>query len=626
MPPAVPTEPMTPHGPQRRAVLALPLLLPLAAALPAQALAATDLVPAGLKTLRVMFNSAETSFDPARIIDLYSRTVTAHIFESLYGYDALARPVKVVPSLAAGLPESSDDFRVWTVRLRPGVFFADDPAFKGQRRALVADDVLYAFKRVVDPANKSPAATSVLDVGFVGLAEARQLALSTRKPFDYNAPIAGLLALDAHTLRFTLKAPRPRFIQTLCAPDLYGAQAREVVDFYGEAIGEHPVGTGPFRLKQWVRGSKIVLERNPQFREVTYQAEPATDDAAGQAILAQLKGRRLPMVDQVEVSIIEENQPQWLSFLNAEIDCLVANVGSVPLEFAMLAVPNGRLAPNLARRGVQLHRSLRSDCAMAYFNMDDPVVGGYTPDKVALRRALSLAYDVEREVRLVRRGQAVPAQSPLLPGTTGYDPAFRSEMSEHSVARAKALLDMHGYLDRDGDGWRELPDGRPLKLTLSTEPEQIYRLFNDVWRRCLQAVGVRCDFEIAQWPSHMKAALGGSLQMWMLGSSADVPDGQSALARWYGPQAGQQNLARFKLPAFDVLYGRMQALPDGPERDALFLECKRLAVAYMPYKVLVHRIANELLHPWVTGYRRAPFWYDWWHQVDVDPTRRAASV
>ena len=288
--------------PQRRALLALPL----AAAFPSITAATVAPAAPAPKTLRVMFNSAETSFDPARIIDLYSRTVTAHIFESLYAYDALARPVKVVPALAAALPEASDDFRVWTVRLRPGIYFADDPAFKGQQRELVADDVLYAFKRVVDPANKSPAATTVLDVGFVGLAEVRQLALSQRKPFDYSTSIAGLKALDAHTLRFTLKASRPRFIQTLCAPDILGAQAFEVAAFYGEALGEHPVGTGPFRLKQWVRGSKIVLERNPQFREMTYQAEPAADDAAGQAILARLKGRRLPMVDRVEVAIIEE--------------------------------------------------------------------------------------------------------------------------------------------------------------------------------------------------------------------------------------------------------------------------------------------------------------------------------
>ena len=111
--------------------------------------------------------------------------------------------------------------------------------------------------------------------------------------------------------------------------------------------------------------------------------------------------------------------------------------------------------------------------------------------------------------------------------------------------------------------------------------------------------------------------------MWMLGSSASDPDGQDTLGRWYGPQSGEGNLARFKLPAFDRVYERMLSLPNGPEREALFLEAKRLAAAYMPYKVLVHRIANELLHPWVGGYRRTPFWNDWWQMVDVDAAQRA---
>lgn len=615
--------PTSPFDPQRRALLLSPTLATLAAALPAASIAAPAAAP---KVLRIAFSSAETGFDPARISDLYSRTVTSHIFEALYGYDHLARPVKLVPRLADGLPEHSPDFRVWTVRLKRGIYFADDPAFKGQRRELVADDVLYAFKRAVDPANKSPMATSVLDEGFIGLAELRQAALDQRQPFDYDAPIEGLRALDRHTVRFSLKAPRPRFVQSLTASDILPPQAREVVQHYGETIGDHPVGTGPFRLKHWVRGSKIVLERNPGYREEVYSAEPAADDAEGQAILARFKGRRLPLVDEVEVSIIEENQPLWLSFLNGQIDGLVANTGAVPIDFAMLAVPNGRLAPNLAKQGVQLQRNLRSDCAILYFNMDDPVVGGYTPDKVALRRALSLAYDVEREIRQVRRGQAVPAQSPLLPGTTGYDPAFRSTMGEYDPARAKALLDLYGYVDRNGDGWREGPDGQPLTLVMTTEPEQIYRLFNDVWRRCLQAVGIRCEFKIGQWPSNMKSALAGSLQMWMLGTSASEPDGQDSLSRYYGPQAGQANLARFKLPAFDAIYERMLALPDGPEREQLFREAKRLAAAYMPYKVLVHRIANELLHPWVSGYRRTPFWNEWWHLVDVDVVQRAAKV
>ena len=614
--------PTSPFDPQRRALLLSPALATLAAPLAVDAAGPA----AARKVLRVAFSSAETSFDPARISDLYSRTVTSHIFEALYGFDHLARPVKLVPRLADGLPEHSPDFTVWTVRVKRGIYFADDPAFKGQRRELVADDVLYAFKRAVDPANKSPMATSVLDEGFIGLAELRQAALDQRRPFDYDAAIEGLQTIGRHTVRFSLKAPRPRFVQTLTASDILPPQAREVVQHYGETIGDHPVGTGPFRLKRWVRGSKIVLERNPGYREEVYSAEPAPDDAEGQAILARFKGKRLPLVDEVEVSIIEENQPLWLSFLNGQIDGLVANTGAVPIDFAMLAVPNGKLAPNLAKQGVQLQRTLRSDCAILYFNMDDPVVGGYTPDKVALRRALSLAYDVEREIRQVRRGQAVPAQSPLLPGTTGYDPAFRSAMGEYDPARAKALLDLYGYVDRDGDGWREGPDGKPLTLVMTTEPEQIYRLFNDVWRRCLQAVGIRCEFKIAQWPSNMKSALAGSLQMWMLGTSASDPDGQDSLSRYYGPQTGQANLARFKLAAFDVIYEKMLALPDGPERAQLFHEAKRLAAAWMPYKVLVHRIANELLHPWVSGYRRTPFWNEWWHLVDVDVAQRAAKV
>jgi ABC-type transport system substrate-binding protein len=568
-----------------------------------------------------MFNSAETSFDPARASDLYSHTVIAHLFEPLLGWDHLARPPVLVPRLAAALPESNADFTVWTVRLRRDVAFTDHPVFGGRPRPMVAADVVFGLLRVADPATKSPASAELLGIGLRGLAARRQAAMAPGARFDYDSPLPGLQILDDHTLRFVLAAPRPRLPQKL-THTAFVAQAREVVQQHGDDAGAHPVGTGPFRLAQWLRGSKIVLERNPQYRAMAYTGQPAADDAAGQALLARFGGRRLPMVDRVEVSVIEENQPQWLAFLNGEIDGLVANAGSVPLETAMLAVPNGRLAPNLAKRSVQLHRTLRADITTVLFNMDDPVVGGLEPHKIALRRALSLAYDIGREVRLVRRGQAVPAQSPLMPGTRGYDPAFRSSMSAYDPARAKALLDMHGYIDRDGDGWRELPDGRPLVLQMATEPEQIYRLFNEVWQRCLTAVGVRCEFRIAQWPTNYKAAQGGSLQMWMLGNSATEPDGQDAVRRYHGPEAGQGNLARFRLPAFDAIYERLQALPDGPERDALFTECKRIAAVYMPYRVLVHRIANEVLHPWVHGYRRTPFWNDWWHMVDVDMAQR----
>ena len=86
---------------------------------------------AGQRVLRYAISAAETSFDPAQINDNTSRTITSHIFESLYCYDHLARPPRIVPLVADGDPVIEDNFRRWTFKVRPGIYFADDPAFKG---------------------------------------------------------------------------------------------------------------------------------------------------------------------------------------------------------------------------------------------------------------------------------------------------------------------------------------------------------------------------------------------------------------------------------------------------------------------------------------------------------------
>jgi ABC-type transport system substrate-binding protein len=490
---------------------------------------------------------------------------------------------------------------VFTIRLRPGIYFADDPAVKGQRRELVAQDYVYAIQRMADPANKSPNWSDLEEAGFIGLAEARQEALDKRQPFNYDRPIAGLRALDRTTLRIELKAPRPRLIELLASGDRYGAVAREVVQAYGDQIDGHPVGTGPFRLAQWRRSSLIVLERNPGYRERYYDAEPNADDAEGQALLARFKGRRLPMVDRVEVSIIEEPQPRWLSFLNHQQDF----IERVPEEFISLAMPGNRVAPNLAKLGIQGYRTLAPDAIITTYNMDDPVVGGYTPDKVALRRALNLAMNIQREIDLVRRGQGIPAQGISLP---------------HQV-RARALLDLYGYVDRDGDGWRDQPNGQPLVLQRNSQPDQQSRGLDDLWVRDMKAIGVRTEVHTAKWPENYKAARAGHYMMWWLGTTASQMDGQSALTKVYGPQTGMGNLARFKNAELDAFYDQMQSLPDGPEREALFRQVKRIAVAYAPYKSHLHRYITDMAQPWLIGFRRPLLWQDWWQYVDIDPAK-----
>ena len=592
----------------RRAALKGLAAAPLAAALPA------DAEEAQQKTLRYAFEIAESGFDPPQLVDLYSRIVTAHIFDGLYRYDHLARPFKIKPNTAESLPEVSADFQTWTVRVRSGIYFTDDPAFNGKPRELVAQDYVYSLKRFFDPRWKAPAYPTLAEQKMVGAERARERALTERKPFDYDAPIEGLRALDRYTLQFRFEEPRPRFLQVITSGDLYGAVAREVVEAYGDAIAEHPVGTGPFKLGEWRRSSRIVLVRNPGYRTHFYDAEPNPDDEEGQALATHFRGRRLPMLDRIDISIIEETQPRWLSFLNKQLDLLER----LPFEFANIAIPNNRLAPNLARIGVQMYRSLAADVTITLFNMDHPVIGGYTPERVALRRAINLSIDVDQEIRLYWRGQAIPAQSSLMPNTVGFDQRFRSEMGEFNLARAKALLDMYGYVDRDGDGWREQPDRAPLVLEWATTPDQRARQRDELRRKDLSALGIRIEFRPAKWPENLKNARAGKLMVWSLGYSAASPDGQASLDRGASVHVGGQNLARFRNKTFDQIYSRMRLLPDGPERENLFLEAKRILIVYAPYKNHVHRILTDLAHPWLHGYRRPLCWNEWWHFVDIE--------
>jgi ABC-type transport system substrate-binding protein len=569
------------------------------------------------KVFRYAFPIAETGFDPAQISDLYSRTVAAAIFEAPLTYAYLERPARAVPQTAVAMPEITDEGRTFTFRIRPGIYFADDPAFKGARRELTAADYVYALKRHYDPKHKSPNLFQLENAGILGLSELRKRLIDENKPFDYDTEVEGVRATDRYTFVVRIKAPAPRFYYLFTDGAVMGAVAREVVEAYGDTIMAHPVGTGPYRLKDWRRSSKIVLERNPGFREERYAETPPAADAEAVATAKSLAGRRMPMIDRIEISIVEEQQPRWLAFLNGEHDFL----DRLPNEFAPSAIPHNLLSPHLAKQGIKMARAPLVDVTMSYFGMENPVVGGYTADKVALRRALALAYDTQAEIERVRLGQAIPAQSVIPPLMSGYDAAFKTEMSEQSIPRARALLDLYGYVDRDGDGWRDLPDGSPLLLEYSSQPDQLSRKLQELWQKAADAVNVRISFKIAKWPEQLKASRTGKLMMWGVAWGGVSPDGSYFLDLLYGPNKGQANHARFDLPAFNALYERQRVLPDGPEREALIREAKLLSVAYMPYKVSSHRVATDLMHAHVLGYRRHPFLRDFFRYVDVDPSR-----
>ncbi len=560
--------------------------------------------------LRVAFPIAETGFDPQAANDVYSQHVNRAIFDTAFSYDYLARPFKLIPNTAVALPQISADGRVWTFRIKPGIYFNDDPAFKGQKRELTAADYVFSWKRVIDPKVRSPN-LQIFDDMFEGADDAIAKAKETGK-FDYDAPMEGMLALDRYTVRLKLKRPSYDLLSNLTTI-VAGAVAREVIEAYGDGSTwamQNPVGTGPYRLKEWRRGQKIVLEANPGFRAMTF---PDSRDPQDREIVAKNKGAKLPRIGRIEITIIEESQPRLLAFERGDLDYV-----TVPgdLVWNVMGKDNKPL-PRFAAAGVTLARGVQPAITFTYFNMEDPVVGGYTKDKVALRRAIGMAYNVEEEVRVLRQGQGMPATQVIPPNVTGHDPNF-SGHTKFDPAGAKALLDKFGYVDRDKDGWRDLPDGKPLVLKMGTSPSALDRQYNELWQRNLNAVGIKIEFVNQKFGDLLKMARAGQLQMWALGNISSTPEGYQFLALLYGGYSGLSNLGRFRQPDFDRVYDLSRSLPDSPERTKYFREMSQIVSAYAPWMLNAFRFENIAVYPWVTGFKYNPFQNHPWLYYDID--------
>jgi oligopeptide transport system substrate-binding protein len=594
------------RAPKSRRLAALAAILVLSAA-PAFA---ADLS----KTLRVAFPVGETGFDPAPVGDIYSQYVNRAIFDTLYRYDYLARPYKIVPNTATALPEISPDGKTWTIKIKPGIYFADDPAFKGKKRELTAADYVYSWKRIIDPKMRSNN-LQIFDRKILG-ADAVLAAAKENGKFDYDAPMEGLRAIDRHTIRLQLNFPSYDLMAELTTAST-SAVAREIIEAYGDENGwtmANPVGTGPYRLKEWRRGQKIVLEANPGYRDETFPESSAPED---RALVAKMRGKKLPIIGRIEISIIEESNPRLLAFQNRELDYL-----TVPSDLvANVLVPDNKLRPELAKQGIVHARGVQPAISYTYFNMEDPVVGGYTKEKIALRRAISMAYNVDEEIRVLRQGQAEPATQPIPPSVAGYDPKIKGN-ARHDVGGAKALLDRFGYVDRDGDGWRDLPDGKPLKVMIGSDPSALNRQYDELWQRSLTAVGIRVEFVKQKWPDLLKMARYGQLQMWFLGNINTTPEGFGFMSLLYGPHSGFANLSRFSLPEFNQLYERAQKLPDGAERTQLFRKMSELVNAYAPWLLNAYRYENVLVQPWLLGYKHTVFDWHPWKYYDIDVGRR----
>ena len=385
------------------------------------------------------------------------------------------------------------------------------------------------------------------------------------------------------------------------------------------AAGRWRIRSGPAltSLKEWRRGQRIVLEANPNYREEYFPAAPEKTDDPTKAIVTQMKGKRLPQIGRVEISIIEESNPQLLAFNSKALD-----YANVPADLVPRVLDSSnRLLPEYAKEGVRLERAVQPSITYAYFNMEDPIVGGYSPDKIALRRAIVMAFNTPDLIRVWYQGQAIPATQPVPPDAQGHIPGF-STRAAYDPATAKALLDRFGYKDRDGDGWRDLPDGRSFVLSMGSTPSGRDRERDELWAKSMAAIGIRIEFIKQKWPDLLKMARAGQVQMWSVGWITTSGDGDAFMQLLYGPNAGQNNLGRFRNAEYDELYRASVRVPHGSERQRLYAKMDAIIAAYNPWELGVYRYENTLVRPWVLGYRKHIYDEHAWKYYDIDTARQ----
>jgi ABC-type transport system substrate-binding protein len=517
---------------------------------------------------RHAMDGGPSSLDPAQASNIYANFLAVNLYDTLYRYKYLARPYRLEPNLADGLPQVSADGLIYTIRIKPGVHFIDDAAFpEGKGRAVRASDFVYSLKRHFDPATRAQGAW-LWQGRIVGLDDWKE------NGADYDEEVSGLRAVDDRTIQIQLISPFPQLTHTL-AQGYSAIVPREAVEHYGPEFAVNPVGSGPYRLLSF-NSSGAVLDRNPGFRREPFSLEAEGYDPARQADLGleALSDRTPPFADRVEVEFVAEDAARWNAFIAGEVDFVKVPVSQFDQVLASRDPPT--LRPALAER-FRLSASQESGFVHTDFNMDDPRIG-YHPDpdqqarNQALRCAIIKAFDWQKrnEVFYYGIGQVFPG---IIPPVA---PEFEADQDRSPVTRdldgARDLLSSHGW--HSGN----LP---PLEygFTSSVTERQMFEQF----RSFMADIGYPAEkirpLTYATYGDYAKAYLNREVMLTTTGWTMDYPDAENTMQLFFGPNAAPgANTANYNNGEFNRLYRESVSMQPSPMRTSLYRNMNRIVI------------------------------------------------
>lgn len=482
---------------------------------------------------RFMSSEKVSNLFPLKTTDVYANRVASQIFEGLLKIDVSS--TEVVPSIAKSF-EISDDSKVFTFELRDDVYFQDDACFEGGKgRKVTAADFKYTleFACSKDPLNN----LSWLLKGKVKGAEAYFNGESEE--------VTGITVVDPTTLKVELAAPFSGFQKVLTHTGL-GVFPKEAIEKYGEDIGQHPVGTGPFKLKS-LEDDKIILKRNDNYWD--------TDDF----------GNELPFLDQITMTYSKDKTDELLSFRAEEIDLVL----DIPVEEVENVL--GSLREAQAGENVKHKVDSKSSMSISYYGFAHE---SEVFSKKEVRQAFNMAVDREAIIETWLEGEGWAAKDGFVPKMKGY-PSSTINGHKYNPEKAKELLAKAGY-----------PNGKGLPAVdlyvNGLEGSGVHKLAKAVAFSIKQNLDVTINVNLCSIGERDEAVRNGDAIFWRSGWVADYPDPENFLNLFYGGNVNTDDVTvnpfKYNNPEFDKLFEEANAETDDEKRMELLAQCDQMII------------------------------------------------
>ncbi|MHB1296445.1 MAG: peptide ABC transporter substrate-binding protein [Anaerolineae bacterium] len=501
-----------------------------------------DSTPAAVGTLRIA-GAEPLTLDPAMVQDSTSAEYVVHLFSGLVTLD---REMEIQPDLAASW-DLSGDGRIYTFHLVEDATFQDG-------RPIAAEDVVYSLERACSPALGSPVAGSYLN-DIVGA--------SAFMAGEADS-ISGLAAVDEHTLRIEIDAPKAYFLAKLTYPTAYVVDSEQIAQD-GDTWWRQPNGSGPFVLESW-ESDRIVLSANPRYY-------------GGRVSLGRAEfyfGGGLPIT----------------MYENGLLD--IVAVDSTEIE-RVLDPSN----PLYAEHHVS------SELSVQYLGLN---VNAAPFDDVLVRQAFAHAIDKAKLAELVLKGTASAADSILPPTMPDFDPTFAG--LEYDPAKAKELLAGSRY---GAEG--AMP---PVVLSISGTSGYMDSVTQAIVGMLEENLGIQVTVEQIDWGYFLRDVSLGRYQIALSGWIADYPDSQNFLDLQFH-SASSQNDTGYSNPEVDALLERARTETDEAQRTDLYRQAEQRIVDEAPWIPLTHGITYTLVKPHIVGYVGSETMYPWLRDIVLEP-------